>query len=91
MFQESEVVSLFIFLAVTILFLIFSKGYRRPFFPYLYAGFLSLLLGGIFTVVEGALFPVFFNLAEHVSYAAGGICFLIGCLKMAQKQENNHG
>ncbi|MCK5879310.1 MAG: hypothetical protein KAH24_06000 [Holophagae bacterium] len=78
-------------MALTIFFLFFSRGYRRPFFPYLYAGFLALLLGSVFTVTEGFIFPVFFNLVEHVCYAAGGIFFLIGCLKMAGNRGKNYG
>ncbi|NOY22146.1 MAG: hypothetical protein GXO70_01370 [Acidobacteria bacterium] len=74
-----------------IFFLIFSRGYHRPRFPFLYLGFFFMLLAYIFTVVEGVALPVFFNLAEHFCYALSGIFFLIGCLKLAGKREDMFG
>lgn len=91
MFQESEIVNLVFTLLITVFFLIFSRGYRRPYFPFLYLGFFCMLLAYVFTVVEGVVFPVFFNLAEHSCYAVSGIFFLMGCLKLAAKRGNAHG
>ncbi|PJB78127.1 MAG: hypothetical protein CO090_07415 [Acidobacteria bacterium CG_4_9_14_3_um_filter_49_7] len=91
MFQESEVVNLVLALLVTGFFIFFSRGYRRPRFPFLYLGFFSMLMAIVFTVVEGVLFPVFFNLAEHFCYGASGIFFLIGCLRLAGKRGDING
>jgi prepilin signal peptidase PulO-like enzyme (type II secretory pathway) len=91
MFQESEVLNLILTLLVTVFFLIFSRDYRRPHFPFLYLGFLLMLLALIFTIAEGAFFPVFLNLAEHLCYAASGIFFLIGCLRLTRKEDNVGG
>ena len=57
MFQESEVVNLVLALLITGLFVFFSRGYRRPRFPFLYAGFFCMLLTYVFTVAEGLIFP----------------------------------
>ncbi len=91
MFQESEVVNLVLALLITGLFVFFSRGYRRPRFPFLYAGFFCMLLTYVFTVAEGLIFPVFFNLLEHFCYALSGILFLAGCVKLASKRWNAHG
>ncbi len=91
MVQESEVVNLVFSLLITGFFIVFSRGYRRPRFPFLYLGFFLILLAYVFTVVEGVVSPVFFNLAEHFCYALSGIFFLIGCLKLARKEENSIG
>jgi len=50
-----------------------------------------MLMAIVFTVVEGVLFPVFFNLAEHFCYGASGIFFLIGCLRLAGKRGDING
>ena len=91
MFQVSEVVNLVQALLITGLFVFFSKGYHRPRFPFLYLGFLFILSAYVFTVLEGVFYPVFFNLAEHFCYAASGIFFLIGCLRLTRKEENVGG
>ncbi|NOZ12969.1 MAG: hypothetical protein GXO69_04885 [Acidobacteria bacterium] len=91
MFQESEVVNLILALLIVVLFLIFSRGYRRPRFPFLYLGFFFMLLAYIFAVAEGVLFPVFFTLAEHFCHAVSGLFFLLGCLKMVRKWEDSDG
>jgi len=48
-------------------------------------------LAYIFTVVEGVIAPVFFNLAEHFCYGLSGIFFLIGCLRLVRKREDGFG
>ncbi len=91
MFQESEIVNLIFSLLITIFFLIFSRGYRRPRFPFLYLGFLFMLFAYVFTVIEGFVFPVAFNLLEHFCYAMSGIFFLIGCMILAGKRVDADG
>ncbi len=91
MFQQSEVVNLIFALLITAFFLLFSRGYRRPHFPFFYLGFFFILLAYIFTVVEGVIAPVFFNLAEHFCYGLSGIFFLIGCLRLVRKREDGFG
>jgi len=91
MFQQSEVVNLIFALLITLFFLLFSRGYRRPRFPFLYLGFFFMLLAYIFSVVELVIAPVFFNLAEDFCYGLSGIFFLIGCLRLVRKREDGFG
>jgi hypothetical protein len=77
-YQESEIVDLVMAVFLTpILFVVFRTVYlagRRWFV----AGYLAVVSGYVFTVVEGYVAPDLFNLLEHASYAVGGVCFAIG-------------
>ena len=55
MFQESEIINLVLSLTGTFLFIVFSRGYRRPPFKLFYVAFLCILLAYSFTVPEGIL------------------------------------
>ncbi|MDO8916172.1 MAG: hypothetical protein Q7W16_08845 [Coriobacteriia bacterium] len=78
MYQESEIVDLVMAVFLTpILFVVFRTVYlagRRWFV----SGYLAVIAGYVFTVVEGYFAPDLFNTLEHVSYAVGGVCFAVG-------------
>jgi len=87
-FQESEIVTLAVSLA-----LVGSLGFLRkiihlPRMPVIYAAMFTFLGGHLFTVVEGA-FPAkslgyaSFNLLEHICYAVSGVLFAVGCWTLA--------
>ncbi len=87
MVQANEMINLLLTLAGTILFIVFSRGYSRPPFRYLYAGFLMVLLSSLFTVLEGLFWLDFFNFLEHASLMISGFFFL-GEIVRLLRQEN---
>jgi hypothetical protein len=78
MYQESEIVDLMMAVVMTpILYLVFRSVYlagKRWFM----LGYLAMIAGYIFTVVEGYVAPDLFNTLEHVSYAFSGLGFAVG-------------
>lgn len=79
MFYPNELASLiFGIIAAAVVFLFFRKE-RLPRFGSLYAAFLMILAANFFTVIEGALWGEFFNILEHLCYAAAGLLFVVFC------------
>jgi len=78
MVNESEAVALFLIITVAVLYLAFTRQYRRPRMPFLYAGYGCIAAGFLFTVLEGFFWHDLFNLLEHLSYAVAGVATLIG-------------
>ena len=76
MFQESEIVNLLVGFGSVPVVLLLARRIPIPRGRVLYAGFVCLLLGYVFTVVEGVVLPDILNALEHWAYAAAGLCFL---------------
>ena len=82
MVQENE---LFNLLMAVIGLLVFRVSLRKVQFPgavYFRLGFLVLILSFVFTIVEGFLWPRFFNIMEHLAYGISGFVFSIGCWRL---------
>ena len=82
MVQENEIVMLLLGLGV----LIFMLGNRQriksiPASNILMACFYTLVTGWVFTVVEGFIWPGFFNLLEHLCYAGSSVLMAVWCWK----------
>jgi phosphoglycerol transferase MdoB-like AlkP superfamily enzyme len=77
-YQESEIVDL---LMVVFLTPIMYAAFRNLVLPgkrWFVFGYVAMLAGYVFTVVEGYYAPDVFNLLEHCSYALAGIGFAGG-------------
>lgn len=85
MFQESELFNL-AFALLSIGFLSAFRLFRLQIPRFMAAGFGGLVAAYLFTVLEGVYLKELFNFMEHLSYALAGICFCIGCLKLARGQ-----
>ncbi len=88
-FQESEIANL-ILGVVSLLILEFVYRDRKRVktrLKFIYLGFLLIISGYIFTVIEGVLWHDFFNFLEHLSYALSGISFAAGCWVFKQDAE----
>jgi hypothetical protein len=86
-FRESEVINLF--LAVVSL-LIFRTFYRAVWIPQrglLWTGAGCIISAYVFTVLEGLFWPAVFDVLEHISYAAAGVCFAAACRQTMRMQE----
>lgn len=44
-------------------------------------GIILVLLGNVFTVLEGFILPTLFNSIEHLSFTLGTLFFFLGALK----------
>ena len=87
MVQENE---LFNLLMAVIGLLVFRISLRKIEFPgaaYFRLGFLTLILSFVFTIVEGFVWPRFFNGLEHLTFGVAGVIFCIGCWQMSR---SNH-
>jgi hypothetical protein len=77
-YQESEIVDLLMAVVLTpVLYAVFRTvllAGKRWFL----LGYLAVIAGYTFTVIEGYVAEDLFNLLEHVSYAVGGVGFAVG-------------
>jgi len=88
MFQESEVINLLMaIIALGVILFTFIRGeilhYRFFFF-----GFLAMISGYFFTVIEGIGYTAFFDAIEHISYAVSGFFFMLGVFQLHRQEQN---
>jgi hypothetical protein len=89
MFQESEIITLLMGLMGLVIFLRFFKDSDFPGLKYIKAGCAMMVCAYIFTIVEGLVFESFFNLLEHVGYAAAGLLFALGFREISITQTDS--
>lgn len=78
MFQESELIALFIALCVIILGVIYNKHLKSvPHYKMLIMAFMLYSLSLICTVAEGFLLYTVLNTIEHISYLLSAIMLFI--------------
>ncbi len=87
MIQANEIINLLLTLAGTVLFVIFSRGYTRPPFRYLYTGFILVLLSSLFTVLEGLFWFDLFNFLEHGTLMLAAFFFLGEIVRLIRQGE----
>jgi hypothetical protein len=86
MMQENEIVMLFIGGGVVILILKYRSALKRlPASNLLLAGFFTLMVGWILTVLEEFFWTGFLNYLEHLSYAGSSLLVLLWCWKVFGK------
>jgi len=94
MFQESEIINIILALISILMFAFVFKKMGLPRLRLLYIGFIFMLCGYLFTVIEGVIWLEFFNLLEHLCYALSSISFAAGCLSIIRhstyKQAKNN-
>lgn len=52
---------------------------RLPAAHWLFAAFLAIWFAWVATVLEHLMFPFFFNVVEHLGYAANAVLLLLWC------------
>ena len=77
MYQASEVVDLIMVVAITPLLWFGQRTVTVAGKRWFISAYLAISSAFVFTVLEGFMLPDAFNLLEHASYAAGGICLAI--------------
>jgi hypothetical protein len=83
--EGPELVNL-IFSTVFFIVLLSMIRKRVHFIPDLFiAGTLLVLLSNFFTVAESFLFSALFNVAEHISFTIGTLCFCLGSINLLRK------
>jgi len=86
MLKENEVVMLILGIAVFFLILMNLEHIRKiKSWKLLISGFYLLLLGWLFTILEGYFLEVFLNFCEHISYAVSAMFITLWCLKFSSK------
>ena len=79
-FNENEVAMLLLCFGVFIFIITKRREYKRiPYWGLILASFYMFFLAGIFTVVEDLVFPVLFNILEHVLYMLSSFMLLLWC------------
>ena len=84
MYQESEIVDLLMVLFLTPIMAVSARSIHAAGKRWFITGYLSIASGYVFTVAEGYLAPVLFNVLEHAAYAAGGIFFAVAAVRLAR-------
>lgn len=83
MLQENEVVMLLFGFGVFIFTLVYKTKIKRIHsWKFLLSGFYILLLGWLFTILEGFILKGILNLLEHMCYAISAIIVSIWCWKI---------
>ncbi len=87
--QENEVVMLLMAIGV----LIFILSNRRQIMRIEAAGllvtaFCILLVGYVFTVLEGAFLEALLNFFEHACYAGSSVLIALWCMKVFKRKES---
>jgi len=82
MYQEGEIVNLVMGVAaLPALLLLLRRGWL-PRLPLLFAGLFAVLAAYVFTVAEGFVWNVGFNLLEHLALALAGVFFGLGTRRL---------
>ncbi len=77
MYRESEIVDLLLVVFLTPIMAASIRAIRISGKRWFVAGYLSIVTGFVFTVIEGYILPDAFNVLEHLAYATGGVCFAV--------------
>ena len=76
MYQESEIVDLLMVVFLTPIMYASVRAIHVPGKRWFVAAYLSIAVGYILTILEGYVAPDALNLAEHITHAVAGVCFL---------------
>lgn len=90
MIEESEILSIIIYLLIMLIVLL----YRRRFSALKYKGILIsaitlLFLSNIFTITEGFIWGELFNILEHFFHMAGALTLLIWLIMLTIHNRQN--
>jgi len=85
MYEESEVINLFMSIVSIIVFWQSTKKDIER-LRYFYLGFLCMVFAYFFTVIEGFIYKSFFNSLEHLSFALAGLAFAIASHEMLKNR-----
>ena len=85
MYQESEIVSLLLALFLTPVMARSVRAVQMHGKGWFVAGYLTVVAGYVFTIVEGYWLYDLFNTLEHVAYSLGGVWFAIGGLVLLRR------
>ena len=89
--QENEIVTLLIGIAILVFILTNRQQMKRiPSVKLLVGAFGALLAGWILTNAETYFWKETLNLAEHICYATGSLCFLGWCWKIFGNSREAH-
>jgi putative Mn2+ efflux pump MntP len=85
MVQESELINLVLgIISIVLILSVFWKHNLSTLRPF-YIAFFFIFSAYIATVIEGLLWPRFFNILEHALFTSSSIAFVIGCRSLAEQ------
>ncbi|MBN1898740.1 MAG: hypothetical protein JW827_08185 [Spirochaetes bacterium] len=88
MYEENEVIMLFIGLGILIFVLANLRRIQKILhYRLLLTGFFCLLSGWVLTVMEGLLLNKLLNILEHIFYLASSVFLVIWARRVFQKKE----
>jgi hypothetical protein len=80
MIQPGEIVNLFVTTILLIYFITLIK-HSSSIMKLWFSGVLLMLLSQISTIIEGFIYPSFFNFSKHFCFTCSCILFFIGALQ----------
>ena len=90
MIQDNEVVMLLMAIGVLIFILVNRRLVMRiQAARVLVAAFCVLLIGYVFTVLEGFFLSALFNFLEHLCYAGSSVLIAIWCMRVFKPKESS--
>ena len=84
--QTSELINLIGDLVSLPILIIVLRNRNLPRYRLFLAALGTIILSHIFTIVEGFIWPVLLNAAEHLSLLAASVLFLVGALRYFRPQ-----
>ncbi len=91
MLEAEELINAFFGIGFVVVLFMLLRMLRIDRLKLFFIGAVFLLLANIFTIVEGYVWQDFFNILEHAGYAAGGICFAVGCILLSGRFRTEKG
>ena len=87
MFNENEVAMLLLCTGVFVFIITKRHEYKRiQYWQLILTSFYMFFIAVIFTVAEGVVFPVLFNILEHLLYMLASLMMLIWCWMTFQRR-----
>ncbi|MBC6904318.1 hypothetical protein DWB84_02390 [Saccharophagus sp. K07] len=78
--QENELFVLFLSTVVLLFIVFYRKELKRlPAAGWLFSAYVAIWIGWCATTLEHLMAPTFFNMVEHIAYAANGLLLLLWC------------
>ena len=89
MIQDNELVNLLSSIAAILVLVFIARKVEREKLHYFYTAFAAMVCAYTTTILEGFFWHNILNLIEHISLAAAGTLFALGCWQLGKHKEIN--
>ncbi|MFO8062169.1 MAG: hypothetical protein R6U31_04505 [bacterium] len=93
MIEESEILSIIIYLLIILIILLYRKRFSLlKYKGVLLSAVIIFFIANIFTIMEGFVWETYFNILEHFFYMAGAVTLLVWLImRTIHNRKNKNG